>query len=149
MSIVKEFKEFILKGNALDLAFAVVIGAAFGTVVNSLVKDVLMPPIGLLLGGVDFSNLYIRLDEAAKALPAGTPLVAAQETGAVVMAYGNWLMTIINFIIIAFVIFLLIKAINKAKREPEAAPTTKTCPFCKTEIDLDATRCPNCTSQLD
>ena len=151
MSIFKEFKEFIVKGNMLDLAFAVVIGAAFGAVINSLVKDVLLPPIGLLLGGVNFSDLYIRLDAAAKALPAGTPLAAAHEAGAVVLAYGNWLMTIINFIIIAFCIFMLIKAINKMKRKPEeapAAPTTKICPFCKTEIPLEATRCPHCTSQL-
>lgn len=149
MSIFKEFKEFVVKGNAMDLAFAVVIGAAFGAVVNSLVKDVLMPPIGLLLGGVNFSNLFIRLDAAARALPAGTTLAAAQEQGAVVMAYGNWLMTIINFVIIAFCIFLLVKAINKAKRKPEEAPAaTKACPFCKTEIAIDATRCPNCTSQL-
>ena len=151
MSIVKEFKEFILKGNALDLAFGVVIGGAFGAVVSSLVKDIIMPPIGLLLGGTDFSNLYIRLDAAARALPAGTPLAAAPEAGAVVMAYGNWLMTVINFLIIAFCIFLLIKAINKLKKKPEevpAAPTTKACPFCKTEIPLEATRCPHCTSQL-
>ena len=149
MSIFKEFKEFIAKGNMLDLAFAVVIGAAFGAVINSLVKDILLPPIGLLLAGVNFSDLYIRLDAAARALPAGTPLAAAQEAGAVVLAYGNWLMTIINFIIIAFCIFMLIKAINKMKRKPvEAAPTTKICPFCKTEIPLEATRCPHCTSQL-
>ncbi|MGB4595416.1 MAG: large conductance mechanosensitive channel protein MscL [Anaerolineaceae bacterium] len=151
MSIVKEFKEFILKGNVLDLAFGVVIGGAFGAVVNSLVKDIIMPPIGLLLGGVNFSDLYIRLNETARALPAGTPLAAAQESGAVVMAYGNWLMTIINFIIIAFCIFLLIKAINNMKRKPAeapVAPTTKICPFCKTEIPLEATRCPHCTSQL-
>ena len=149
MSIFKEFKEFIVKGNMLDLAFAVVIGAAFGAVINSLVKDILLPPIGLLLAGVNFSDLYIRLDAAARALPAGTPLAAAQEAGAVVLAYGNWLMTIINFIIIAFCIFMLIKAINKMKRKPvEAAPTTKICPFCKTEIPLEATRCPHCTSQL-
>ncbi len=151
MSIVKEFKEFILKGNVLDLAFGVVIGGAFGAVVNSLVKDVIMPPIGLLLGGVDFSNLYIRLNEAARALPAGTTLAAAQEAGGVVLSYGNWLMTIINFLIIAFCIFLLLKGINNAKKKPAeapAAPTTKVCPFCKTEIPLEATRCPHCTSQL-
>lgn len=150
MTIVKEFKEFIIKGNALDLAFAVVIGAAFGAVVNSLVKDVLLPPIGMLLGGVNFSDLYIRLDAVARALPAGTPLTAAQEAGAVVLAYGNWFMTIINFIIIAFCVFLLIKAINRMKRKPVevVVPTTKTCQFCKTEIHLEASRCPNCTSQL-
>lgn len=149
MSIFKEFKEFIVKGNMLDLAFAVVIGAAFGAVINSLVKDILLPPIGLLLGGVNFSDLYIKLNAVARALPAGTPLAAAQEQGAVVIAYGNLLMTLINFVIIAFCIFMLIKAINKMKRKPaDAAPTTKACPFCKTEIPIEATRCPNCTSQL-
>ena len=149
MSIFKEFKEFIVKGNMLDLAFAVVIGAAFGAVINSLVKDILLPPIGLLIGGVNFSDLYIRLNDVARALPAGTPLAAAQEAGGVVMSYGNWLMTIINFVIIAFCIFMLIKAINKMKPKPaDAAPTTKICPFCKTEIPLEATLCPHCTSQL-
>jgi len=121
--------------------------------VNSLVADVIMPPIGMLLGNVDFTDLYFQLNKAAVSLPAGTPLAPAQEQGAVVIAYGSFLMTIINFLIVAFFIFLLVKGINKLrelnKKEEETTPTTKVCPFCKTEIPLEATRCPNCTSQLD
>ena len=148
---LSEFKEFITKGNALDLAIGVVIGGAFGAIVNSLVADLLMPIIGILLGNVSVADLFIQLNKSAVTIPAGTTLAAAKEAGAVVFAYGNFLMTIVNFIIIAFVIFLLVKAINKARKpaeEPAAAPTTKVCPFCKTEIPLEATRCPHCTSQL-
>ena len=146
-----EFKEFITKGNALDLAIGVVIGGAFGAIVNSLVEDLIMPVIGMLLGKVNFSDLFIQLNKAAVSLPAGTTLAAAKEAGAVVFAYGNFLMAVVNFLIIAFVIFLLVKAINKIRKPaevPAAASTTKTCPFCMTEIPLEATRCPNCTSQL-
>jgi large conductance mechanosensitive channel len=146
-----EFKEFITKGNALDLAIGVVIGAAFGAIVKSLVEDLLMPFISLLLGNVSIADRFIQLNKAAVTIPAGTTLAAAKEAGAVVFAYGNFLMTIVNFIIIALVIFMLIKAINKARKPaeaPAAAPTTKICPFCKTEIPLEATRCPHCTSQL-
>jgi len=146
-----EFKEFITKGNALDLAIGVVIGGAFGTIVKSLVEDLIMPIIGMLLGRVNFTDLFIQLNKSAVTIPAGTNLTAAREAGAVVFAYGNFLMTVFNFIIIAFVIFLLIKAINKARKPaeaPAAAPTTKVCSFCKTEIPLEATRCPHCTSRL-
>jgi len=146
-----EFKEFITKGNALDLAIGVVIGAAFGAIVNSLVEDLIMPIVGILLGKVSFADLFIQLNKAAVTIPAGTTLAAAREAGAVVFAYGNFLMTIVNFLIIGFVIFLLVKAINKARKpaeEPAAEPTTKVCPFCKTDIPLEATRCPHCTSQL-
>ena len=146
-----EFKGFITKGNALDLAIGVVIGGAFGAIVNSLVEDLIMPVIGMLLGKVNFSDLFIQLNKAAVSLPAGTTLAAAKEAGAVVFAYGNFLMAVVNFLIIAFVIFLLVKAINKIRKPaevPAAASTTKTCPFCMTEIPLEATRCPNCTSQL-
>lgn len=150
---MNEFKEFIMKGNVLDLAVGVIIAGAFGTIINSLVKDVIMPPIGLALGGVDFNNLFIQLNKGAVSIPAGTALAAAQEQGAVVIAYGSFLMTIINFLIIAFFIFLIVKAFNKVRESKEEEtveePTTKICPFCKTEIALDATRCPNCTSQLD
>jgi len=148
---IGEFKQFITKGNALDLAIGVVIGGAFGAIVNSLVADLIMPIIGMLLGKVNFADLFIQLNKAAVTIPAGTTLAAAREAGAVVFAYGNFLMTIVNFLIIAFVIFLLVKAINKARKadeEPAAEPTTKTCPFCKTEIPLEATRCPHCTSEL-
>ena len=146
-----EFKGFITKGNALDLAIGVVIGGAFGAIVNSLVEDLIMPVIGMLLGKVNFSDLFIQLNKAVVSLPAGTTLAAAKEAGAVVFAYGNFLMAVVNFLIIAFVIFLLVKAINKIRKPaevPAAASTTKTCPFCMTEIPLEATRCPNCTSQL-
>ena len=148
-----EFKEFIMKGNVLDLAIGVIIAGAFGTIINSLVQDVIMPPIGLALGSVDFNDLFIQLNKAAVSIPAGTTLAAAKEQGAVVIAYGSFLMTIINFLIIAFFIFLLVKAVNKLRagkeEDVEEEATTKVCPFCKTEIDLEATRCPNCTSQLD
>ena len=157
MSVFKEFKEFIARGNALELAVGVIIAGAFGAGVNGLVADILMPPIGLLLGNVNFSDLYIPLNQIARDLPKGTTLAQAQEAGGVVMAYGHWLTTIISFIIIAFSIFLLVKAIKKAREEAEKraaeekveeAPTTKVCPFCDTEISVKATRCPNCTSQL-
>lgn len=153
MALLKEFKDFLFKGNAFDLAVGVITATAFGAVVNSLVKDVLMPPIGLALGGVDFSNLYIQLNKAAVTVPPNTPLAAAQEMGAVTLSYGNFIMAIINFIVIAFCIFLLIKAITKAKENAKKevkveAPTTKVCPFCQSEISLKATRCPSCTSQL-
>lgn len=149
---VEDFKEFISRGNALDLAVGVIIGAAFGAIVNSLVSDVIMPPLGMLLGKVDFNNLYIQLNKASVSLPKGTTLAAAQEQGAVVIAYGSFLMTIINFLIIAFFIFLLVKGVSKlsdvTKKEEAAEPTTKTCPFCINEIPVDAIRCPHCTSQL-
>ena len=153
MKLLKDFKDFLFKGNALDLAVGVIVATAFGAVVNSLVKDVLMPPIGLALGGVDFSNLYLQLNKATVAVPPNTPLAAAQELGAVTLSYGNFIMTIINFVVIAFCIFLLIKAITKAKENSKKEvkveePTTKVCPFCQSEISIKATRCPNCTSQL-
>ena len=150
---MKDFKDFLFKGNALDLAVGVIVATAFSAVVNSLVKDVIMPPIGLALGNVDFTNLYLQLNKAAVAVPAGTPLAAAQEMGAVTLNYGIFIMTIITFIIIAFIIFVLIRAITKAKEAAKRdvkveEPTTKVCPFCQTDINIKATRCPNCTSQL-
>ena len=153
MSVLKDFKDFLFKGNVLDLAVAVIVAAAFVAVVASLVKDVLMPPIGLALGHVDFTNLYLQLNKVAVTVPSGTPLVEAQKLGAVTLSYGNFIMTIINFIIIALCIFLLIRAITKAKEASKKDvkvedPTTKVCPFCQTEISIKATRCPNCTSQL-
>ena len=144
--MLKEFKTFILRGNVLDLAIGIIIGAAFGKIVTSFVNDVLMPPIGLLLGGVDFNNLFITL----KGQPMAT-LAQAQEVGAVTINYGVFLNAVIDFLIVAFVIFLLIRQVNKltAKPAPEpAAPTTRECPFCKTEIPIKATRCPHCTSEL-
>ena len=154
--LFEEFKEFIVQGNALSLAIGVVIGAAFGAIVNSLVQDIIMPPIGLLLGKVDFTNLYWVIGSAEKVTP-GMSLTAAQEAGAVVIAYGKFIMAVVSFLIIAFVIFLLVKGINNLKEKAEAKlklekkeeePTTKECPFCATEIPVAAKRCPHCTSEL-
>ena len=142
--MLKEFKEFVMRGNVLDLAIAVIIGGAFGKIITSFVNDVLMPPIGLLLGGVDFADLFVSLDGQTY-----ESLVAAQEAGAATVNYGVFLNTVIDFVIVAFVIFLVVKAANRMKKpEPAAAPTTKECPHCFTTISMKATRCPNCTSQL-
>ena len=140
----KEFKEFIMRGNVLDLAVGIVIGAAFGKIVTSLVSDIVMPPIGLLLGKVDFSNLFIDL--SGKHYPTFT---AAKAANAATINYGLFLTTVVDFLIVAFVIFLVVKQANRLKRQPApASPTTKECPFCHTVIPIQATRCPNCTSQL-
>ena len=147
----KEFKEFVMRGNVMDMAVGIVIGAAFGTIVKSLVADVIMPPIGLLLGNIDFSNIFVTLTEGTPAGPYET-LAMAQEAGAVTMNWGVFLMTVISFLIVAFAIFMLIKQVNRLKREeeePPAEPTTKECPFCLNEIPINATRCGFCTSQLD
>jgi large conductance mechanosensitive channel len=142
----KEFKTFIARGNVMDLAIAVIIGAAFGKIVTSLVEGVLMPPLGLALGKVDFSSLFYVLD-STKGVPAS--LAEAKTKGVPVVAYGAFINDIINFLIIAFVVFLMVKAINRLHRPAEApAPTTKACAFCCTDIPLAATRCPNCTSEL-
>jgi large conductance mechanosensitive channel len=142
--VFKEFREFIMRGNVLDLAVAVIIGAAFGKIVTSLVNDILMPPLGLVLKNVDFSNLYFDLSGGHHAT-----LAQAKAAGDATIAYGVFLNNIIDFLIVAFAIFLLIRAANKMKRAPApAAPTTKECPFCHTNIPLAATRCPNCTSNL-
>jgi len=144
--MLKEFKEFAMRGNVLDMAVGIIIGVAFGAIVNSLVKDVLMPPLGLLLGNMDFSNLYLNLSGTDYA-----SLAAAQEVGAATINYGVFLNTVINFIIVAFAVFLLVRQVNRFTRKEEAAPaepTTKECPYCATEIAIKATRCPNCTSEL-
>jgi large conductance mechanosensitive channel len=149
--MLKDFKEFAMRGNVVDMAIGIVIGAAFGTIVKSFVDDVLMPPIGLLLGNVDFSNLFVTLKEGAKAAGPYASLAAAKAAGAVTLNLGVFINTIISFIIIAFAVFLVIKGINRMKREkeaPAAEPTTKECPFCFTTIPIEASRCPNCTSQL-
>lgn len=148
----QEFKEFISRGNVLDLAVGVIIGSAFSAVVKSFVSDVLMPPIGLLLGGVDFTNIFLVLKQGTPVGPYPT-LATAQEAGAVTMNFGLLTNAIVMFLITAFAIFLVVKAANQMKRKEQAAPppapTTKTCPFCATEIPIAATRCPNCTSELD
>ena len=144
--MLKEFKEFIMRGNVLDMAIGIIIGGAFGKIVTSLVNDILMPPIGVLLGGVDFTNLFINLSGK----PYAT-LVDAKTAGAATINYGLFLNTIIDFVIVAFVIFLLVRAVNRMRREqeaPPAVPTTRDCPYCLSSIPIKATRCPNCTSQL-
>jgi large conductance mechanosensitive channel len=127
--MLKEFRDFAMRGNVIDLAVAVIIGGAFGKIINSLVNDILMPLIGLALGGVNFSELSFKVGEA-------------------VVLWGAFVQAIVDFVIIAFVIFLIIRAVNKTKKQEPAPPTTKECPFCFTEISIKATRCPNCTSQL-
>jgi len=151
MHIFKEFRVFAVRGNVVDMAVGIVIGAAFGTIVKSFVDDILMPAIGLLLGDVDFTNLFIMLKEGTKAAGPYASLAAAKSAGAVTLNLGVFINTIISFIIIAFAVFLVIKGINRMKREKEVAPaepTTKECPFCFTSIPIQASRCPHCTSQL-
>jgi large conductance mechanosensitive channel len=144
----KEFKEFAVKGNAVDLAVGVIIGAAFGGIVNSLVKDILMPVVGLLTGGLDFSNKFLILKDARSGSSFNTPADAA-KAGAVTWNYGNFITLVINFIIIAFCIFLVVKAMNRLKRpSPAGAPVSKECPACAMTIPIKATRCPHCTSEL-
>ena len=150
MGMLNEFRHFAMRGNVVDMAVGIIIGGAFGTIVKSLVSDVMMPPLGLLLGGVDFSDLFVTLKEGATAGPYAT-LAAAQEAGAVTIGYGLFMNAVISFLIVAFAVFLLIKAINKLQREkeePAAEPTTKDCPKCFTAIPVKATRCPNCTSDI-
>jgi large conductance mechanosensitive channel len=146
----KEFKEFAMRGNVVDMAVGIIIGAAFGTIVKSLVADIIMPPIGLLLGNVDFTNLFAVLREGAAAGPYAS-LADAQTAGAVTINYGLFINTVISFVIVAFAIFLLIRSLNRLKRQQEAPPpepTTKTCPYCLSEISIKATRCAFCTSEL-
>ncbi len=146
----KEFKEFAMRGNVVDMAVGIIIGAAFGTIVKSLVSDIIMPPIGVLLGNVDFSNLFVILKQGAVAGPYAS-LADVQAAGAVSINYGAFINTVISFIIVAFAVFLVIRSINKLKREkeePAAEPATKTCPYCQSTIPVKATRCPFCTPEL-
>ena len=146
--MLKEFKEFAIKGNAVDLAVGVIIGAAFGAIVNSLVKDILMPPIGLLTGGLDFSNKFMILKDAPTGGTFSTPADAI-KAGAVTWNYGNFLTLVINFVIVAFCIFLVVKAMNNLKKpSPAAAAVSKDCPACAMTIPIKAKRCPHCTSDL-
>jgi large conductance mechanosensitive channel len=147
--MLKEFKAFAMRGNVLDLAVGIIIGGAFGTIVKSLVDDVIMPPIGLALGNVDFSELFFLLKEGAKAAPPYASLAEAQAAGAVTINYGLFVNSIITFLIVAFAVFLLVRAANRLKPvEAAAAPSTKDCPYCRMAIPLGATRCPQCTSEL-
>lgn len=144
--MLKEFKNFAMRGNVVDMAIGVIIGGAFGKIITSLINDVIMPPIGLLLGQVNFTDLF--LDLSGKGYPS---LAAAQEAGAATINYGLFLNTILDFIVVALVVFLLVRQMNrmqKQKETPSAAPTTKKCPYCCTEIPIEATRCPHCTSEL-
>ena len=148
--MLKEFREFAMRGNVVDMAVGIIIGAAFGTIITSLVAEVLMPPIGLLLGNVDFSNLFIVLKEGKTIGPYAT-VAAAKAAGAVTLNYGLFVNTVVNFLIVAFAIFFLIRAMNSLKKKeeaPAAAPTTKECPHCLSSIPIKATRCAHCTSEL-
>lgn len=142
--MLEEFKKFAMRGNVVDMAVGIVIGAAFGKIVSSFVKDVLMPPIGKLMGGVDFSNLFVNLGEGTYAT-----LAAAQEAGAATLNYGLFINTVLDFLIVAFAIFMVIKAMNKMKtEEPAAAPNTKACPECLSDVPIEARRCKFCASQI-
>ncbi len=143
--MLKEFKEFAMRGNVTDMAVGIVIGAAFGRIVSSLVNDIIMPPIGLVLGRVDFSNLFLNLSGRHF-----DSLADAKKAGAAVISYGTFMNTIIDFVIVAFAIFLLVRQINRLQRPKPAAaaPTTKDCPYCASAIPIKAVRCPNCTSDM-
>jgi large conductance mechanosensitive channel len=145
--MLKDFKEFISRGNMISIAVGIVIGVAFSAIINSLVNDVIMPAVGLLLGNADFSNLYVVLKQGSVPGPY-LSLDAAREAGAVTLNYGLFINTVISFIIIAIVLFFIIKATNRLKKKEEKKISTKKCPFCFSTIDLKATRCPNCTSEL-
>ena len=148
--MIEDFKKFIMRGNVLDMAVGIIIGAAFGSIVNSLVADVIMPPIGLILGNVDFSNLFLVLRDGAKAAGPYASLAAAKAAGAVTVNVGIFINTLISFLIVALAVFLLLRNINKLykKQEAPAAPTTKDCPFCLMGVPIKATRCGHCTSEL-
>ncbi|MDK9700483.1 MAG: large conductance mechanosensitive channel protein MscL [bacterium] len=154
--MLKEFKEFAMRGNVIDMAIGIVIGAAFGTIVGSLVSDMLMPPLGLLIGSLDFSSLFVVLKEGTQTPGPYMTIDAAKNAGAVTLNYGKFVNTIVNFIIIAFPIFLLVRTINKLKRKEEALaaakasaePTTKQCPFCYSTIHVKAVKCASCSSEL-
>lgn len=147
--MLKEFKEFAMRGNVVDMAVGIIIGAAFGAIVKSLVSDIMMPPIGMILGNVDFSNLFLVLKDGTAAGPYPS-LMEAQNVGAVTVNYGLFLNAVISFIIVAFAVFVLIRNINRLrKEEPAAEPNTRDCPFCLSAIPLKAKRCPHCTSELE
>lgn len=152
---VNEFKEFIMRGNVMDLAVGVIIGGAFQAIVNSLVNDLIMPLISLATGKMDFSNMFVVLSKLPEGVEKPATLAAAQEAGITTLSYGSFISAVLNFLIMAVIIFLLVKTINKIstigkkEEEPkEEAPTTKVCPFCKSEIAIDATKCPHCTSDV-
>jgi large conductance mechanosensitive channel len=146
--VLKEFKEFIMRGNVVDMAVGIIIGAAFGTIIKSLVDDLIMPPIGMALGSVDFSNIFAVLKDGKIPGPYPT-LAAAKAAGAVTMNFGVFVNTVISFLIVAFAVFMLIRQVNRLKKEPPPPdPATKDCPFCLSAIPIKAVRCPHCTSDL-
>jgi large conductance mechanosensitive channel len=147
-NVWKEFKEFAIKGNAVDLAIGVIIGAAFGSIVTSLVKDIIMPPVSLLTGGLDFSNKFLVLRAAKDGSTVFNSPADALKAGAITWNYGNFITLAINFLIVAFAVFLLVRGINKMKRPKNSAPVSKDCPKCAMTIPAKATRCPHCTSDL-
>jgi large conductance mechanosensitive channel len=153
--LLKDFRDFVMRGNIIDLAIGIIIGSAFSTLVNSVVNNLLMPPLGLLIGNVDFKDLFIVLKQGQSALPADATLQMAQEAGAVTFNYGQFLTDLISFLLLAIGVFLIIKGIkalenglSKPEEEPEKEPTEKDCPYCYKPIPIEATRCPFCTSQL-
>jgi large conductance mechanosensitive channel len=150
MGMLKEFRDFAVRGNVIDLAVGVIIGGAFGTIVKSLVDDVIMPPVGLAVGNVDFADLYFLLKPGEKAAAPYASLAEAQAAGAVTMNYGSFINNVITFLIIAFAVFLLVRAINRLHRTPpvDAAPVEKPCTYCTMAIPVAATRCPHCTAEL-
>ena len=152
MGFTKEFKDFAVKGNVADMAVGIIIGGAFGTIAKSLVDDVIMPPIGLLLGGVDFENLFMTLKDGAEVAGPYATLAIAKEAGAVTMNFGVFINTVISFLIVALAVFVLVKQMNRLKREaepaPAPAPTTKACGFCAMDVPIKATKCGHCTSDL-
>ena len=148
--MLKEFKEFAMRGNVMDMAIGIIIGSAFGSIVSSIVNDIIMPPVGILLSGVDFSNMFVVLKEGASPKPYSS-ISAAQEVGAVTLNYGIFINQIISFLIIAFVVFFLVKSMNRFNQKEDDStvePDTKECAFCYTQIPIKASRCPHCTSQL-
>jgi len=146
--MLKEFKEFAIKGNAVDMAVGIIIGAAFGGIITSLVKDIIMPPVSLLTGGLDFSNKFMVLKDAPGGAIYNTP-ADALKAGAITWNYGNFITLIINFLVVAFCIFLIVRSLNRMKNpQPSAAPVSKDCPFCQMTISIKATRCPHCTSEF-
>ncbi len=148
--MLKEFREFAMRGNVVDMAVGIIIGAAFGAIVKSLVDDVIMPPIGMILGNVDFSNLFLVLRDGVSAAAPYVSLAEAKKAGAVTINYGIFINAVISFLIVAFAVFILIKNINRLKKvEPAPEPSTKECPFCLSAIPLKATRCPHCTSNVE
>ena len=149
--MIKEFRDFVMRGNVIDMAVGIIVGASFNSIVSSLVNDVIMPPIGALMGNVNFSDFYLILKQSDPAISPDTPLAAAQAAGAVTLNYGMFINTIINFLIVAMAVFMMVKGINQLHREKPAEPAkpdTKECPFCFSTISIKATRCPSCTSEI-